>query len=145
MEVAIYYHSTFGNGERVMRMLKDELVGLGYTVSMEKLRRGTRPRSADVHVFSTPTHGGAPVGKMKRFLGSLPVQEGRYALATTYGDGLPQTLNIMDELLADKGMRKVCDMAVPVKGIRDASLDITAAPLVRDFAEKILIDSRSRS
>jgi len=143
MDAAIYFTSTFGNGERVMRMLQSELVNKGYTVTMEKLKRGTSARAADVLIFSSPTHAGSPVGKMKRFLASMPEQSGRYALATTYGESLPKTLDIMDDLLSGKGMQKVVDMAMPVKGIRDQSLEAQAAGMVRDFAEKIDIACRS--
>lgn len=143
MDAAIYYTSTFGNGERVMHMLQSELVKKGYTVTTEKLKRGTEPRTADVLVFSSPTHAGSPVGKMKRFLASIPEGSGRYAIATTYAQELPKTLDMMDDLLAGKGMKKVADMAVPVKGIRDQSLEIEAASMVRDFAEKIDIACRS--
>lgn len=144
MRAVIYYHSMFGNGERMSSLLTEELRKFGMSAEMFKLSQKPVFEAADLVIFSSPTHASDAVRKMKKFIANIPDNHGCYALMTSYGYDLPyKTLDTMSASLDAKKMNKVEDLAVKVKGLRGPLPD-DIHDLMRDFAEKLHIGCQAK-
>jgi flavodoxin len=138
MKIEIFHASKFGNGEKVVAYLQGLLVANGHLVNARHVRT-IKPMdvpAADLYIFCSPARIGKPIGKMRRFLKKLKLTDGtKYALIATLGQVEPnkktgempareeiekyqQSLPIMDQLLKEKGMVKVTDLKVFVKGLK---------------------------
>jgi multimeric flavodoxin WrbA len=78
--------------------------------------------SADLYVFSSPTHMGDPAGKMVKFLKKMQITKERanYALVTTCMNP-PKTkcLKKMEKILTKKELSKVSDgLMIKVTGMK---------------------------
>lgn len=143
MKVCIAYESKFGNGKKCAEHLKNVVEKKGHEAEISSVR-DMKPESlpsADLYVFSSPTHVGGPPGKIKKFLKKMKVhQEGaKYALMTTHMDPNAKTLQKMEDLIKNKGMTKVTSgLQIKVTGMK-GPLEEGYEQKIEAFAENILI------
>ncbi len=142
MKVCIAYESKYGNGKKCVEHLKSVIEKEGHKVDLSSIR-DIKPRSiptADLYVFSSPTHMGGPSGKMKKFLKKLELNKKgtKYALMTTLMDPEAKTLEKMVEILEDKAMTKVgSGLKIKVTGMK-GPLEGGYEQKIEEFAEKII-------
>jgi menaquinone-dependent protoporphyrinogen IX oxidase len=151
MKVEIFHASKYGNGEKVVAYLQGVLLAKGHQASYSHVRDADPKRMppADLYVFCAPTRIGKPIGKMRRFLKKVTLQEGtKYALIATHGEPVPnkktgkmpsqeeidkyqQNIPMMEALLNEKGAVKMADLKVFVssEGMR--------GPLVEGWENKV--------
>lgn len=126
-------------------ILMEELIRLGMDVEIFKLSQKPVFEAVDLAIFSSPTHAGDSVRKMKRFIANIPANNSSYAVMTSYGYDIPyKTLESMSSALDGKNMSKLEDIAVKVRGLR-GPLPEDIRPIMRDFAEKLYISCQAKS
>jgi flavodoxin len=134
VKVCITYESKFGNGKKCADYLQNIISEKGHevrTISIRDIKPNLIPRS-DLYIFSSPTHGGGPPGKMKKFLKKMEIPDAgkKYALMTTYMEDKTKTLEKMDNLIKSKGMTKLgVELKIQVRGMK--------GPLEEDYEEKL--------
>ncbi|HTY47178.1 MAG TPA: flavodoxin domain-containing protein [Methanomassiliicoccales archaeon] len=157
MKVAIYYESKYGNGKAIVTRLSEMLTTHGIQVEVQHIDEA-EPKEmdqADLYVFSSPTRLGKLIGSMKRFLRKASLPNGaRYALIATHlalkpdrktaempGPDevakLEQTLAMMEDILNEKGARKVASLKLHVSQITQLSLENGWEQKVDDFAVEL--------
>ncbi|HSV42488.1 MAG TPA: hypothetical protein VLH13_03655 [Methanomassiliicoccales archaeon] len=138
MNIAYYHCSVYGNGAMVAEEFKRIMAIRGITVTVQHMR-DARPKElppADLYIFSSPGRIGKPIGKARRFLKKVKLPAGsKYAILTTEGAPQPNKKTgkmpteeeiakwqrvrpIMDELLMEKGLKKVGEATVLVTGMK---------------------------
>lgn len=148
MKIEYYTASRFGNGVIVAEEFRKAMRNHGVDVAVHHIR-DVDPKhfvTADLYVFSAPGRMGRPIGKMRRFLNAAVLPAGnRYALLTTEIAPRPDKKTglipseeqlakwqrvrpIMTDILDGKGLVKVAEDCIYVKGIR--------GPLEDDWKKK---------
>jgi flavodoxin len=143
MKVCIAYASKYGNGKKCMEYLRNVISTKDHNVEMFPIheKEPTSVPSADLYVFSSPTHMGDPAGKMVKFLKKMQItQKGaNYALVTTCMNP-PKTkcLKKMEKILSKKELSKVSDgLMIKVAGMR-GPLDSGYKEKLETFANTVL-------
>jgi flavorubredoxin len=134
MKVYIAYESKYGNGKKCVDYLKEAIIKKGHEVEISSIRE-IKPDSlpsADLYIFSSPTHVGRPPRKMKKFLNNLEIsqEEAKYATMVTHWDPNVKTLQKINELLQPKGMTKASN------GVQIRVTDMKG-PLEEGYEEKL--------
>lgn len=138
MTVEYFHASKFGNGAQVAAHFKERMADEGVDVDVHHIRelKTADLPPADLYVFSSPGRFGKPIRGMRRFLRTVGLPAGtRYAILTTEA---PPKLDkktgrmpteeelakyqrvtpIMNEILQGKGLVKLGEDKVYVKGLR---------------------------
>lgn len=154
MKVVIAYESKYGNGRKCVELLRELIESKGHEAGsypMNSVKPSDLPQ-ADLYVFSSPTHVGKPPRAVRGYLKKFqPPREGsKYALMATFlrtedkkeeetkePEKLQKTISIMDEILGQKGMRKVAEQPIFVRGMKGPLEDGYEAK-IEDFADRIL-------
>jgi flavodoxin len=144
-KISISYLSKYGNGKMAIERLRDFLLEDGHDVSTHSVTDITPDQipMSDLYVFSTSVHAGKPPGKMRKFVGKLSRDGGKYALVVTH---LPQpeekprwkkTEGIMNDALQSAGLTSVFEcLSLEVKGIK-GPLEDGWENKMKDLAESI--------
>ncbi|NYT12692.1 MAG: flavodoxin family protein [Methanomassiliicoccales archaeon] len=144
-KISITYLSKYGNGKMAMERLKDLLLRDGHDVSTYSVTdiNPDKIPDSDLYVFSTSVHAGKPPGKMRKFVGKLSRDGGKYALVITH---LPQpkekpqwkkTEGIMNDALQSAGLTPTSEcFSLEVKGIK-GPLEDGWEGKIKDLAESI--------
>ncbi|HUV25593.1 MAG TPA: flavodoxin domain-containing protein [Methanomassiliicoccales archaeon] len=145
-KISISYLSKYGNGKMAMEKLSDLLSEYGHDVSISSVTDITPDQipKSDIYVFSTSVHAGKPPGKMRKFVGKLSREGGKYALVVTH---LPEpkaktprwkkTEGIMNEALQTAGLTPASEcLSLEVKGIK-GPLEDGWEDKIKDLAESI--------
>jgi menaquinone-dependent protoporphyrinogen IX oxidase len=133
LKVYIAYESKFGNGKKCVEYLQETLKKKGHTVETSSIREmepNSMP-SADLYIFSSPTHVGRPPRKMRKFLKKLEFPpETKYTTMVTHMNPNAKTLRHLNNLIEPKGMTKVTEgIAIRVTGMK--------GPLEEGYEKKI--------
>lgn len=132
MKVCIVYESKYGNGKKCAEYLQSIIKAKGYDVnsfSIREIKPNLLPE-ADFYIFSSPTHIGSIPWKMRRFLKKIkPKSEAKYALMTTCISPDTKVIQKMEEILNKKGMIKISEIKIKVKGMK--------GPLEEKYKEKL--------
>jgi len=123
MKVYIAYESKYGNGKKCVEYLTEAITKKGHSVETSSIREINPDSipSADLYIFSSPTHIGRPPRKMKKFLNNLEIsqEEAKYTTIVTHMDPKAKTHQIINNLLQPKGMTKVSDgVRIKVNGMK---------------------------
>jgi flavorubredoxin len=143
MKICIAYDSKYGNGKKCMEYLQSVISKKGHNVEMFSVheKEPTLVPSADLYVFSSPTHMGDPAGKIMKFLKKMQISnEGaNYSLVTTCMNP-PKTkcLKKMEKILTKRGLSKVSDgVMIKVTGMK-GPLESGFERMLDEFADNIL-------
>lgn len=157
MKIEYYHASKYGNGALVAEEFKRIMANKGVSVNVHHIR-DAKPRvlpSADLYVFSSPGRIGKPIGGMRRFLRKIQLPSGtKYAVFTTQSSARPnkktgkmpseeelarweRVLPIMNELLQEKGLKKVAEGHVIVTAMK-GPLEEGWQNKVEAFADQIM-------
>lgn len=149
MKIEYYHASKYGNGAKVAEEFKKLMSTRGVDVNVHHVKdaRPAELPEADLYVFSSPGRIGKPIGSMRKFLKGLQLPSGaRYALLTTEMAPQPNKKTgempseeergkwqkvrpVMDEILQEKGLKKVAEGTVYLLGIQ--------GPLEQDWEKKV--------
>ncbi len=132
MKVCIVYESKYGNGKKCVEYLQNIIKAKGYDIdsfSIREIKPNLLPE-ADFYIFSSPTHIGNVPWKMRRFLKKIkPIGGIKYALMTTCINPDTKVIQKMEEILSKKGMIKISETKIKVKGMK--------GPLEEKYKEKL--------
>jgi flavodoxin len=132
MKICIVYESKYGNGKKCVEYLQSIIKAKGHdvkTFSIRNIKPNLLPE-ADSYIFSSPTHIGSIPWKMKRFLKKIKPKEGvKYALMATCINPDTKAIQKMEEILSKKGMIKISETKIKVKGMK--------GPLEENYKEKL--------
>lgn len=138
MKVELYHASKYGNGAKVAEEFQKLMTAKGHEVAVHHVREAKAKQlpKADLYIFGSPGRIGKPIGKMRRFLKKVNLPSGtNYAIFSTEGAPRPNKKTgempseeeiarfqrvqpIMNEMLQQKGLKKVAEMKVFVTGIK---------------------------
>lgn len=143
MRIEYFHASVYGNGAMVAEEFKRLMASKGIEVEIhhiEKMKPEQLP-PADLYIFSSPGRFGKPIKEMRRFLKDVNLPKGtKYAALTTEPAPQPDkktgkmpteeelgacqyVLPIMNDLLQEKGLVKVAETKVFVKGLKGPLAD----------------------
>jgi len=133
MNICIAYFSKFGNGKKCVDELSALLEGKGHSVEKVNVQE-TRPQDApraDLYIFSSPTRGGQPTGKVMGFIkkGSFP-ENAKFGIISTGMDLSTGALNRLEGAAEKKGLQK------GAKGIR-IKLSGLKGPLAEGYQDTL--------
>ena len=141
MNVCITYYSKFGNGVKCVEYVGESLKKKGNQVellSVKAVKPDSLP-SADLYIFSSPTRFGRPSGKMKKFLKELKIgnAEAKYALMGTFWEGQSKTIDILSQIMDEKGMTRACEGVLVKVGKIKGPLADDYQKTLDSFVEKL--------
>lgn len=111
MRVNIVYDSKYGNGKKIAEYLDNSFENNNVKVFFVKDADPDYIRTADLYIFSTPTHMGKATRKMKKFVKNLQVdgEAQKYGLITTYTKDKTDSLVDLERMLKGKGLKKATE------------------------------------
>jgi flavodoxin len=142
MRICIAYESIYGNGKKCVDYLEKLFRAKGnnaQTFSIRNVKPDSLP-SADLYIFSTPTHIRSTPLRMRRFLKNLKIEHdgAKYSIMTTCRDENTRCLDKMIELLQPHDLTKVTDgLKIKVGGKR-GPLENGYEDKIKNFAMEIL-------
>ena len=133
MNICIAYFSKFGNGKKCVDELSALLEEKGHSVTKVNVQE-TKPREvpqADLYIFSSPTRGGQPVGKVMGFIkkGAFPEKAG-FGIMVTGMDLSTGALNKLAGAAENNGLQKASS------GIK-LKLDGLKGPLTEGYTDNL--------
>jgi flavodoxin len=157
LKIELYHASKYGNGAKVAEEFQKIMIAKGHGVNVHHVSEANAKDlpKADLYIFGSPGRIGKPIGKMRRFLKDIDLPTGTIcAIFSTEGAPRPNKKTgeipseeeiakyqriqpIMNEMLQEKGLKKVADMKVYVTAIK-GPLEDGWQKKVEDFAVQIL-------
>jgi flavodoxin len=156
LKVELYHASKYGNGVKVAEEFQGLMTAKGHEVIVHHVCEANAKElpKADLYIFGSPGRIGKPIGKMRRFLRKINLPVGtRYIIFSTEGAPRPNKKTgempseeeiarfqrvqpIMNEMLQQKGLKKVAEMKVFVTGIK-GPLEEGWQKKVEDLVEQV--------